>query len=163
MVLSDNGDHPMTKLSDTQAVILSAASQRDDGAVLPLPETLKIKGGALNKVMDSLRNRGLIRVLSGDGGPERVVITSEGMAAIGVEADDNEALASDSALTSAEADSAADAPAPASEADGPQKRAKTKAAKGRRRPPRPHRPRARPRPRLRRPTSPRRAPAPSRR
>jgi hypothetical protein len=34
----------MTKLSDTQAVILSAAAQRDDGAVLPLPETLKIKG-----------------------------------------------------------------------------------------------------------------------
>jgi hypothetical protein len=26
----------MTKLSDTQAVILSAAAQRDDGAVLPL-------------------------------------------------------------------------------------------------------------------------------
>jgi hypothetical protein len=40
---------PMSKLSDTQAVILSAASQRDDGAVLPLPETLKIKGGAVNK------------------------------------------------------------------------------------------------------------------
>ena len=43
--------------------------------------------------MDSLRNRGLIRVLGGDGGPERVVITSEGMAAIGVEADDDEAPA----------------------------------------------------------------------
>ena len=35
--------------------------------------------------MDSLRNRGLIRVIGADGGPERVVITSEGMAAIGVE------------------------------------------------------------------------------
>ena len=35
MVLSEDGDHPMAKLSDTQAVILSAASQRDDGAVLP--------------------------------------------------------------------------------------------------------------------------------
>ena len=45
-MLSGDGDHPMTKLSDTQAVILSAASQRDDGAVLPLPETLKLKGGA---------------------------------------------------------------------------------------------------------------------
>ena len=32
----------MTKLGDTPAVILSAASQRDDGAVLPLPETLKM-------------------------------------------------------------------------------------------------------------------------
>src|SRR5918999_5479913 len=86
MVLSRDGDHPMTKLSDTQAVILSAAAQRDDLSVLPLPDSLALKGGALNKVMDSLRNRGLIRVLGGDGGPERVVITSEGMSAIGVEA-----------------------------------------------------------------------------
>jgi hypothetical protein len=33
----------MTKLSDTQLVILGAAAQRDDGVVLPFPETLKIK------------------------------------------------------------------------------------------------------------------------
>jgi hypothetical protein len=50
----------MTKLSDTQAVILSAASQREDGAVLPLPETLKIKGGAVDKVLGSLKAKGLI-------------------------------------------------------------------------------------------------------
>jgi Protein of unknown function (DUF3489) len=72
-----------------------------------------------------------IRVIGGDGGPERVVITREGMAAIGVEAEDDEALAvADTAPASAEADSAADAPAPASEADGAEKRAKTKPAKG---------------------------------
>ncbi len=47
----------MTRLSDTQLVILSAASQRDDLSVLPLPDTLKLKGGALNKVMGSLRTR----------------------------------------------------------------------------------------------------------
>jgi Protein of unknown function (DUF3489) len=119
MVLSEDGDHPMTKLSDTQLVILSAAAQRADFSVLPLPDSLTLKGGALNKVMDSLRNRGLIRVLGGDGGPERVVITSEGMAAIGVEADDDEAPA------------AADtAPAPASVADGATKRAKGMPARG---------------------------------
>jgi hypothetical protein len=117
----------MTKLSDTQLVILGAAAQRDDLAVLPLPDSLTLKGGAFNKVMDSLRNRGLIRVLGGDGGPERVVITSEGMAAIGVEADDADA---DTAPTSAEADSPGDAPAPTSEANGAAKRAKTKPAKG---------------------------------
>jgi hypothetical protein len=118
MVLSENGDHPMTRLSDTQLVILSAAAQRDDLSVLPLPDSLTLKGGALNKVMDSLRNRGLIRVLGGDGGPERVVITSEGMAAIGVEADDDEGpTAPDTSPTSGEADSGAEAPAPASEAD----------------------------------------------
>jgi hypothetical protein len=131
MVLSDDGGHPMTKLSDTQLVILSAAAQRDDLSALPLPESLTLKGGALNKVMDSLRNRGLIRVLGGDGGPGRVVITSEGMAAIGVEADDDEApTAMDTAPTSAKADSPAEAPAPASEANGAAKRAKTKPAKG---------------------------------
>ena len=75
MALSDNGDHPMTKLSDTQAVILSAAAQRDDGAVLPLPETLKIKGGAVNKVIGQPQQPRPDRVLGGDGGPERVVIT----------------------------------------------------------------------------------------
>jgi Protein of unknown function (DUF3489) len=127
MVLSDGGDHPMTKLSDTQLVILSAAAQRADLSILPLPDILTLKGGALNKVMESMRNRGLIRVLGGDGGPERVVITSEGMAAIGVEADDNEAPpAADTAPTSAEADGAADAPAPASEANGAARPAKGK-------------------------------------
>ena len=65
----------MTRLSDTQLVILSAAAQRADLSVLPLPDSLTLKGGALNKVMDSLRNRGLIRVLGGDGRPERVVLT----------------------------------------------------------------------------------------
>jgi hypothetical protein len=118
MVLSDSGDHPMTKLSDTQLVILSAAAQREDLSVLPLPDSLTLKGGALNKVMDSLRNRGLIRVLGADGGPERVVITSEGMAAIGVEADDDEAPAgADTGATTAETDRAADATASATETD----------------------------------------------
>jgi hypothetical protein len=50
----------MTKLNDTQAVILSAAAQRDDGAVLPLPDSLKIKGGAVDKVLGSLKARGLV-------------------------------------------------------------------------------------------------------
>jgi hypothetical protein len=131
MVLSPNRDHPMIKLSDTQLVILSAAAQRENLSVLPLPDSLTLKGGALNKVMDSLRNRGLIRVLGGDGGPERVVITSEGRAAIGVEADDDEApTAADTASTSAEPGSAPEAPAPASEANGAKKRAKAGRARG---------------------------------
>jgi hypothetical protein len=133
MMLSDKGDHPVTKISDTQAVILSAASQRADGAVLPLPEILKIRGGAVAKVLGSLKAKGLIDHLGAPRGddPPPLRITSEGMAAIGVETDDDEALAAtDTAPTSAEADSAADAPAPASEADGAEKRAKTKPAKG---------------------------------
>ena len=36
----------MTKLSDTQLVVLGAAAQRADLSVLPLPDSLKLKGGA---------------------------------------------------------------------------------------------------------------------
>ncbi len=48
----------MTKLSDTQAIILAAASQRTDGNVLPLPGSLR--GGAQAKVIGALLSRGLI-------------------------------------------------------------------------------------------------------
>jgi hypothetical protein len=121
----------MTKLSDTQLVILSHAAQRDDLSVLPLPDSLTLKGGALNKVMDSLRNRGLIRVLGGDGGPERVVITSEGMAAIGVEAEGDDAPASaDTGAATADANGTADAPAPTTEADVAATPAKSRRSKG---------------------------------
>jgi DNA-binding MarR family transcriptional regulator len=144
MVLSEDGDHPMNRLSDTQLVILGAAAQRADLAVLPLPETLKLKGGALNKVMDSLRNKGLIRVIETDGRPQRVVLTSEGMAAIGVARDEQEdqtgaasadtgATAANTAPTPADAGTAVEAPAPAAETDSaatPAKRkAKAKAAR----------------------------------
>ena len=49
----------MSKLSDTQSIILSAAAQRPDGNVLPLPGSLR--GGAAKKVVDALLSRGLIR------------------------------------------------------------------------------------------------------
>jgi predicted ArsR family transcriptional regulator len=137
MMLSEDGDHPMTRLSDTQLVILTAAAQRADLSVLPLPETLKIKGGALNKVMDSLRNRGLIRVIETDGRPQRVLLTSEGMAAIGVEREDEDQTTTpakaDTAPTPADAGAAAETPAPTTEADSAAKparrKAKAKAAK----------------------------------
>ena len=58
----------MTKLSDTQLVILSTACQRDDRQVLPLPSTLK--GGAANKVVHSLIAKGLVaEVDAGPGDP----------------------------------------------------------------------------------------------
>ena len=49
----------MAKLSDTQLVILSAACQRDDRLVLPLPE--RLKGGAATKVISSLIAKGLVK------------------------------------------------------------------------------------------------------
>ena len=123
----------MTKLSDTQLVILGAAAQRPDLSVLPLPDSLNLKGGALTKVMDSLRNRGLTRVIETDGGPQRVVITSEGMAALGLESDDDAPTVAPEAATaptSADSDApAVDAPAPTTEADGAATPAKSKPAK----------------------------------
>ena len=126
----------MTKLSDTQLVILGAAAQRADLSVLPLPDGLKLKGGALTKVMDALRNRGMIRVLGADGGPQRVLITSEGMAAIGVEQEDDVAPSGatepDAAPTSADSDApAVEAPTPATAADSaaPAKRRTARKAK----------------------------------
>ena len=49
----------MTKLSDTQVIILSAAAQRADGNLLPLPGSLR--GGAAAKVVGALLARGLAR------------------------------------------------------------------------------------------------------
>jgi hypothetical protein len=129
----------MTKLSDTQAVILSAASQRDDGAVLPLPETLKIKGGAVDKVLGSLKAKGLIDHLGVPRGddPPPLRITRAGLQAIGVDTEHDAsegATPADTGATSADAGAQGiDAAAPATGADAaatPAKRkAKAKAAK----------------------------------
>lgn len=91
----------MTKLSDTQLVILSAAAQRDDRNVLPLPGSLR--GGAATKVVGALLSRGLIVELTTDsqtkadaalnriwrndedGRAILLHITDAGLAAIGIE------------------------------------------------------------------------------
>ena len=124
----------MAKLSDTQTVILSAASQRDDGAVLPLPETLKLKGGAVAKVLGSLKARGLIDHQGTPRGddPPPLRITSAGLEAIGVEAEDTGSdtapAKADTGATPADAGGQAiDAAAPATEADGAATRGKRKA------------------------------------
>ena len=46
------------QLTDTQAVILSAACARDDGLVFPV--TANLKGGAVGNVLKSLLKRGLL-------------------------------------------------------------------------------------------------------
>jgi hypothetical protein len=81
----------MTYLSDTARVVLAAAAQRDDLSVLPFPDAVKAKGGAEQKVLAGLRKRGFVRVIETPGRPQRVVITCNGMAAIGVEPEDDEA------------------------------------------------------------------------
>jgi hypothetical protein len=49
----------MTKLTDTQLIILSKACDRPDGAVYPL--TTKLRGGAVTKVLTSLIGKGLLK------------------------------------------------------------------------------------------------------
>jgi len=94
----------MTQLSDTQLLILSAAAQRDDRNVLPLPGSLR--GGAATKVVGALLSRGLIAETASDsqtkadaapnriwrndddGGAILLHITDAGLAAIGIEPED---------------------------------------------------------------------------
>jgi DNA-binding MarR family transcriptional regulator len=54
----------MTRLSDTQLVILSAAANRNDGSIFPFPDTLK--GGAADKVVQSLIRKGFVERIADD-------------------------------------------------------------------------------------------------
>jgi Protein of unknown function (DUF3489) len=82
----------MPKLTDTQLIILSAASQRDDRGV-ELPANLK--GGAARKVVDKLIRAGLLEEVrvrgslpqwrrDDDNGPQALRITKQGLEAVGV-------------------------------------------------------------------------------
>lgn len=88
----------MTQLSDTQAIILSAAAQRPEHIALPLPESLR--GGAAAKVIGAMLAKGLLEEAeadmrkgepvwreTGDGHGVTLVATEAGLAAIGIEPD----------------------------------------------------------------------------
>ncbi|MFN4125751.1 DUF3489 domain-containing protein [Pannonibacter indicus] len=107
----------MTKLSDTQALILSAAAQRPEHFALPLPESLR--GGAAAKVVGAMLAKGFLEEVdadmrkgepvwreTGDGHGVTLVATEAGLAAIGIEPED-----ANSAPTGA-TDALSDAPAP---------------------------------------------------
>ena len=51
----------MPKFTDTQLVTLSAAARRQDRAALPLPKSLRIKGGAVTMAREGLRQKGPAR------------------------------------------------------------------------------------------------------
>ena len=92
----------MTKLSDTQSILLTAAAQRADGNLLPLPGSLR--GGAATKVVAALLARGLAeeRIVEStakadpalntlwrnadDGRGVLLRITAAGLDALGIEA-----------------------------------------------------------------------------
>ncbi len=89
----------MTQLSDTQAMILSAAAQRPERIALPLPDSLR--GGAAAKVVGAMIAKGLLQEVdadlrkgepmwreAGDGHGTTLVATDAGLAAIGIEPED---------------------------------------------------------------------------
>jgi hypothetical protein len=127
----------MAYISDTARVVLAAAAQRDDLSVLPFPDGVKAKGGAEQKVLAGLHKRGFVRIIETPGRPQRIVITSEGMAAIGVEPDDSETGPAEPDMGATAADPAAGngAPAPAGVGDdgatAGRRKAKAKAARPR--------------------------------
>ncbi len=126
----------MTQLSDTQAVILSAAAQRDDGNVLPLPGSLR--GGAAVKVVGALLSRGLVaetvtdsqtkadaalnRIWRNDEDGRAILlhITNAGLASIGIEPE-----GPDTALTGGNETSSAEAPEDTSRESNPVPKART--------------------------------------
>ncbi|MCL4189753.1 MAG: DUF3489 domain-containing protein [Rhodobacteraceae bacterium] len=126
----------MTKLSDTQLVILSAAAQREDRNVLPLPGSLR--GGAAAKVVGALLKRGLIaetvadsqtkadaalnRIWRNDEDGRAILlhITDAGLAAIGIEPEDG-----DGAPTGADAVPSAEPPQDAPTEADPAPKART--------------------------------------
>ncbi|RDC68971.1 DUF3489 domain-containing protein [Rhodovulum sp. 12E13] len=126
----------MTKLSDTQLVILSAAAQREDRNVLPLPGSLR--GGAAAKVVGALLSRGLIaetttdsrtkadaalnRIWHNDEDGRAILlhITDAGLAAIGVEPERG-----DSAPTGADKAPSAEPPQDAPAETDPAPKART--------------------------------------
>ena len=86
----------MSKLTDTQTLILSRASQQDDRIALPLPD--RLRGGAANKVIVPLVQKGFLEEIdadirkgeptwrkTGDGHGTTLIITDAGLEAIGIE------------------------------------------------------------------------------
>ena len=88
----------MTKLSDTQTIILSRAAQNEDRIALPLPDSLR--GGAAAKVIGAMLAKGFLEEVeadmrngepvwreTGDGHGVTLIATDTGLAAIGIETD----------------------------------------------------------------------------
>ncbi len=80
------------KFTDTQLIILSTASQREDRAVLPLPDDIRLAGGARTKSLQALIKRGVIEEVDGTpdwqgretGEPKILRITAAGLAELGI-------------------------------------------------------------------------------
>ena len=86
----------MTKLTETQTTILTAGAQRPDNIAMPLPKglagaaakmavTKMIERGWLQEIDANLRRGGPLWRETGDGHGTTLVVTDEGLLAIGIE------------------------------------------------------------------------------
>src|SRR5689334_14283957 len=85
---------PDINLTDTQSVILSAASARQSGSLLPLPKSLTTNKAAISKVLQSLLSKALVSMRPAtldedawelNGTRVALEITPAGLAATGIE------------------------------------------------------------------------------
>jgi Protein of unknown function (DUF3489) len=119
------------KLTDTQLIVLTKAAQRSNMLALPLPPNLK--GGAANKVVIPLMQKGLLEEIdanvragetvwreTGSGHGVTLAITEAGLAAIGIEPEGAKATSKGAPKTAAKK-----APTKAAQAATGAKKAKT--------------------------------------
>nr|WP_087575376.1 DUF3489 domain-containing protein [Sphingomonas sp. CDS-1] len=71
----------MTQLTDIQLVLLSNAAQREDGTLLPAPESLSRRSAAVTKSITALIRRGLAEETEATG----AALTTAGRTAIGID------------------------------------------------------------------------------
>ncbi len=101
----------MPKLTDTQLIVLSKAAERA-GCALPLPASLQRSKGAASRVVKSLQKQGLLQERPAtlkeetwreDNKDQRLtlVITPEGLQAIGVDPEENNHANADAADSTA--------------------------------------------------------------
>ncbi len=104
------------KLNDLQLILLSAASQREDGSLLPLPEPVAKDAPRARKAIQSLMKAGLASEVATRHGAQiwreqdeqrvGVIITDKGRLALGLEVTDEElsaaARGADTAVSDAE-------------------------------------------------------------
>ncbi|MHA6724209.1 DUF3489 domain-containing protein, partial [Sphingomonas sp. RS2018] len=89
----------MTRLTDTQTILLSSAAQQDGGSVYPLPATITASGARLTKALTTLVDRGFLVERETDQAADTyraegevrygIYVTQAGLAAIGIDACDD--------------------------------------------------------------------------
>ena len=68
----------MTKLNDTQVVILSTAARRANGTVLPVSAKLKVTSKTVRRTLNRMLEAGLVEEQPAAGGVEIAADVAEG-------------------------------------------------------------------------------------